>query len=166
LVAGTGLGRSSLYNAFGSKHGLYEQALRRYSAITTSNIALVSEPGPVRERIRCLLVRIAEDELRDVERNGCMMANATLELAGRDEIVADIVAQNFLRLENALASVLKRAQENGEIGADREPRALARFFVSTIQGLRVYGKGSPPQGRRQRLHDVIEVAIGAMEGVP
>lgn len=28
LVDGTGLGRGSLYNAFGSKQGLYEAALR------------------------------------------------------------------------------------------------------------------------------------------
>lgn len=164
LVAGTGLGRSSLYNAFGSKHGLFEQALRRYYELTASNIALLSGSGAVKERIRRLLIRIVDDELGEAERPGCMVANAALELAGHDDIVAEIVAQNFLRLEKALERVLKCAQEDGEIGPNKNPRALARFFVNTIQGLRVLGKGSASQGRRQRLIDVVNVAISAMEG--
>ena len=51
LVDGTGLGRGSLYNAFGSKQGLYEAALRRYHALTAANLDLLARPGNARERI-------------------------------------------------------------------------------------------------------------------
>jgi TetR/AcrR family transcriptional repressor of nem operon len=162
LIDGTGLARSSLYNAFESKHGLYEHALRRYHELTVSNIELLSEPGPVKALVRQLMMRIVEDELGDADQRGCLAANATLELAGQDEVVAEIVSQNFLRLEKALERALVRAQESGEIDAHNSPRAVARFVVATIQGLRVLSKGSSRQGRRQRLLDVVNVAIDAI----
>jgi len=59
LVEGTGLGRGSLYNAFGRKYGLYEFALKLYYyEITASNMAILSEDGTVRELIRRLLIKI------------------------------------------------------------------------------------------------------------
>ena len=162
LVEGTGLSRSSLYSAFESKHGLYQQALRRYQNITETNVALLSEPGPARHLIQQLLMRIVEDELGDARQRGCLVANATLELAGHDESVAKLVDQNFVRLEKALEQVLARGQHEGDIAADKSPRAMARFIVSTMQGLRVLSKGSARTARRQRLLDVVEVALGAL----
>ena len=162
LVEGTGLSRSSLYSTFESKQGLYQQALRRYEAVTTANVELLSGPGPVKELVRQLLMRIAEDELSDPQRRGCLVANATLELAGQDEAVAELVSHNFRRLQKALEKLILRGQQAGEINADKAPRALARFFVNTMQGMRVLGKGSTPQHRRSCLQDVIDVAMAAL----
>lgn len=162
LVDGTGLSRSSLYNAFENKHGLYEHALRRYHDLTASNIALLQESGSVRKLIQQLLLRIVNDELSDTGQRGCLAANASLELAGQDESIAKLVSLNFLRLEKALERALIRGQENGEILAHKKPRALARFVVNTIQGLRVLSKGSAHQNRRQRLLDVVDIAMDAL----
>ena len=162
LVDGTGLSRSSLYNAFENKHGLYEHALRRYHDLTASNIALLQESGSVRKLIQQLLLRIVNDELSDTGQRGCLAANASLELAGQDESIAKLVSLNFLRLEKALERALIRGQENGEILAHKKPRALARFIVNTIQGLRVLSKGSAHQNRRQRLLDVVDIAMDAL----
>lgn len=159
LVEGTGLSRSSLYGTFESKQGLFQQALRCYQAVTTANVQLLAGPGSPKELIRQLLLRIAEDELGDPQRRGCLVANATLELAGHDEAVAELVAHNFRRLQQALESLIERGQQAGEVAAGKNPRALARFFVNTMQGLRVLGKGSPPGLRRQCLLDVIDVAL-------
>ena len=89
------------------------------------------------------------------------MANATLELAGQDQAVAELVAHNFRRLQKALEKLILRGQQAGEIAADKAPRALARFFVNTMQGMRVLGKGST-QHRRSCLLDVIDVAMAAL----
>ncbi|VVO28364.1 TetR/AcrR family transcriptional regulator [Pseudomonas fluorescens] len=162
LVDGTGLSRSSLYNAFENKHGLYEHALRRYHDLTAANVALLQESGSVKGLIQQLLMRIVNDELSDTGQRGCLAANATLELAGQDESVAELVSRNFLRLEKALERALIRGQAEGEIATHKKPRALARFIVNTIQGLRVLSKGSAHHNRRQRLLDVVEVAIDAL----
>ncbi|OLF55845.1 TetR/AcrR family transcriptional regulator [Pseudomonas chlororaphis] len=162
LVEGTGLSRSSLYNAFESKNGLYQQALRRYHQLTEVNVALLSQAEPAPALVRQLLMRIVEDEMGDTRQRGCLVANATLELAGQDPAVAALVSQNFQRLERALEQLVTRGQQEGEIAPEKNPRALARFFVSTIQGMRVLSKGSAPQERRERLMDVVEVALAAL----
>lgn len=162
LVEGTGLSRSSLYSTFENKQGLYQQALLRYQALTTSNVELLAEPGPVKALIERLLMRIVEDELGEGRQRGCLVANATLELAGHDEAVAELVAHNFLRLQKALEKLIVRGQQTGEIPAGKKPRALARFFVNTIQGMRVLSKGSTPHNRRQCLLDVVNVAMATL----
>lgn len=125
LVEGTGLSRSSLYSSFESKQGLYQQALRRYQAVTASNVALLSESGSAKALVRKLLMRIVEDELEDAQRRGCLAANASLEMAGHDAQVAELVAQNLLLLENALERLIARGQKEGDIATGRNPRALA-----------------------------------------
>ncbi len=162
LVEGTGLSRSSLYNAFDSKHGLYTCALKRYQQMTTANIELLAGDAPAPERVRRLLMKIVDNELQDGQRLGCLAANASLEMAGQDPVVAQLVAQNFRRIEAALEQVLLRGQEQGHIAAHKSPRALASFVVCTVQGLRVLGKGSLPDERRQRLLDVVEVALAGL----
>ncbi|WP_223502690.1 TetR/AcrR family transcriptional regulator [Pseudomonas sp. BF-R-24] len=162
LVDGTGLSRSSLYNAFENKHGLYEHALRRYHDLTASNITLLQESGSVKALIQQLLLRIVNDELSDTGPRGCLAANASLEMAGQDKSIAELVSLNFLRLEKALEQALTRGQKTGEILAHKKPRALARFIVNTIQGLRVLSKGSAHQNRRQRLLDVVDITMDAL----
>ncbi|UZM15822.1 TetR/AcrR family transcriptional regulator [Pseudomonas kielensis] len=162
LVDATGLSRSSLYNAFENKHGLYAQALRRYHELTARNITLLQEPGPVKELVRRLLMRIVNDELDGSAQRGCLAANAALELAGPDDSITELLAGNFLRLEKALEQALLRGQAEGEIASQKNPRALARFIVNTIQGLRVLSKGSARHQRRQRLLDVLDITLDAL----
>lgn len=163
LVDGTGLSRSSLYSTFQNKQGLYQKALQRYELLTTlNNVKLLSGSGSPKALIRQLLINVVEDELNDSEHKGCLVANACLELAGHDEDVAQFVVSNLQKLQHALENLLIKAQQSGEISSTQNPRALASFFVNTIQGLRVLGKGSPLEQRKQCLMDVVEVALNVL----
>lgn len=163
LVDGTGLSRSSLYSTFQNKQGLYQTALQRYELLTThNNVKLLSGSGSPKALIRQLLVNVVEDELNDSEHKGCLVANACLELAGHDEDVAQFVVSNLQKLQHALEILLIKAQQSGEIPSTQNPRALASFFVNTIQGLRVLGKGSPLEQRKQCLMDVAEIALNVL----
>lgn len=159
LVEGTGLSRSSLYNAFDSKHGLYTCALKRYQEQSNANITLLAQDAPAKALVRQLLLRIVDDELDDTQRLGCLAANAALEVAGQDPVVAELVAQNFRRVEAALERLLRRGQAEGDIDPGKNPAALASFVVCTVQGLRVLGKGSAPDERRERLLNVLEIVL-------
>src|SRR2546423_12835681 len=53
LASAAGIGVSSLYNAFGSKHELFLCVLRRYAANEPAHLLrLLDEPGPGRGRVR------------------------------------------------------------------------------------------------------------------
>jgi len=163
LVDGTGLSRSSLYSTFQSKQGLYQKALQRYELLTTlNNVEFLGGSGSPKALIRQLLVNIVEDELNDSEHKGCLIANACLELAGHDEDVSKFVISNLQKIQHALENLLIKAQQSGEISSTQNPRALASFFVNTIQGLRVLGKGSPLEQRKQCLMDVVEIALNVL----
>jgi TetR/AcrR family transcriptional repressor of nem operon len=160
LVDATGLGRSSLYNAFAGKHQLYEQALRRYLEHNTeADVALLDRPGPVKERVRELLLGVVDAELGDPMHRGCLAVNAAIELAGKDEAVTVAVRRVFARVEEALVMALERGQRDGEIAPERSPRALARFVLNAIYGLRVLGKAATD---RAPLLDVVEATVSAL----
>lgn len=162
LVDATGLSRSSLYNTFEGKHGLFQFALKRYHGQTARNVAMLEQPGSARERVRELMLDIVTDELAGADTCGCLIANTSLELRGQDREVVNLLEGHFGALETALTALMLRGQQQGELRAGASPQALARFVVATIQGLRVMGRGSADSDQAQRLHDVVDIALGAL----
>lgn len=160
----TKLSRSSLYNSFGSKHGIFQYALRRYHEHTAALVAMLAKDGPALDRVRELLNSIVLDELRDDSCSGCLVANTALELGGRDKVVTELLGEHFAVLESALASLMQRGQKQGVIDRKKSPVVLARFIVATIQGLRVVARvcASDDARRSRRLREVVEVAITAL----
>ncbi len=160
LVDGTGLGRGSLYHAFASKQRLFEEALRRYEDTSATRVEeMLAGPGTIRERIRRVLMDVVEDETAEApDHRGCLAVNAALELGGIDEEVTARVRHNFERVENALYVEFAAARQEGEIGATRDPRALAQFTLAAMYGLRVLGRTAD----RQVLTRIAETTIQAL----
>lgn len=161
LCRSTGLGRGSLYNAFGSKHGLYEQAIRRYAGTrAAAQLAMLAEPGqPVREKLRDLMLGVIEADLADPGRRGCLALNAATEPSGRTETVAVLVHQQFQDLEQALVALIELGQRSGELATDRPAVEVARTFQSTYYGLRALAKVTDD---RKALLDVVAGALAAL----
>ncbi|NUT92108.1 MAG: TetR/AcrR family transcriptional regulator [Saccharothrix sp.] len=160
LCARTGLGRGSLYNAFGSKHGLYERALRRYAEVGFGAQAeILDGPGGVKQRLRALMVAVIDTDLDDPSKRGCLAVNAAVDAGGTDDVVAEQVLRQFSRFEAAVCEVIARGQRDGEVAADVDPLVAARLFVSAYYGLRVLGKVVRD---RRVLEDVVEGALARL----
>jgi|SRR5690606_8665958 len=147
LVEHLGIGRGSLYATFGDKHQLYPAALRRYQETQPPVVELLSQPGPVLPAVRALVERYAEEAACDTERRGCMLVNAATERLPADRQVARVVEAGWDTLETALTAALIRARAQGELSPDKDPRALARFLLVVLQGIRVVGKGEASASR-------------------
>lgn len=157
LVEHLGIGRASLYATFGGKHDLFLKALERYVQTRDPNLVeLLSQPGPALPAVRALVELYTEDAIGDRDRRGCMIVNAAAGLLPDDQPVARFVEASWTGLETALTSALIRARAQGEISAEADPRALARFLLVFLQGLRVMGKG---QGGPARLRDAAAQAL-------
>src|ERR1700751_63031 len=114
LVDALGIGKGSLYNAFGSKHELFELALRRYrDSQGAALLEMLEEPGPVKARLRKPLGVLAEMAVAAPKRRGCMAVNAAAELAGTDEPVTDLVRRMFDRMEEAFRWLVEEGQRTG-----------------------------------------------------
>lgn len=157
LVDATGLKRGSLYAAFGSKAGLFAAAMERYMA-GTSVRRILENAGerPVREVLRELFDELVAHGAGDRARRGCLITNTAVELSPHNKEIASRIADNLHDMEDRLADLLTRGQERGEIDAARDPRALARYLVSSIQGLRVMSKIVP---ERRALEDIAATTL-------
>ena len=161
LVDHLGIGRGSLYATFGSKHELYLKALDRYLRSRDPDpIALLGRPGPALPAVRTLVRTYAEEAARDARRRGCMVVNAAMERVPGDALVTQRVQASWRALERALAAALTRARDQGELAADKDPAAIARFLLVVLQGLRVVGKAGPGAAR---LRDTAELALSVLD---
>ncbi|MFE9043376.1 TetR/AcrR family transcriptional regulator [Streptomyces sp. NPDC007818] len=157
LCASTGLGPSSLYNAFGDKRSLYLRALGRYHETSTAEqVALLQRPGPVKERLRRLMVHAVDADLDEAGRRGCFTINAAVEAPVHDQEVRDLAARSFDQVADALRAALAEGSRTGEIRASGDLRALARRVQSTYYGLRVLAR---VQRDRQALLDTVESTL-------
>ena len=161
LVDRLGIGRASMYGTFGSKHELYLKALDRYLLKQDpSPLEFLSRPGPALPLVRALVQRYAEEGATGESRRGCMIVNAAIERLPGDEQVARRIEIAWDALEMALASALHRAQAQGELSRDKNPRAIARFLLVFLQGLRVVGKARCDP---ERFRDAAREALRVLE---
>ncbi|TQM69788.1 TetR family transcriptional regulator [Actinomadura hallensis] len=161
LVEHLGIARASIYATFGGKHDLYVKALERYLQTRDPDVAeVLSQPGPALPAVRALVESYAEESAHDPRRRGCMVVNAAVELMPRDPQIARRVEASWDTVETALTSALTRARAQGEISADKDPRALARFLLVMMQGMRVLGRAHPEPGR---LRDAAAQALAALD---
>ncbi len=158
LCAATGLGRSSIYNTFASKHDLFEKALRHYTGWRNAEFAeLMASEVPVKEKIKTLLWWSVDPD--PDEPAGCLVINTLVELAPHDPHIADLLRRDTDLRVQAIRSALETARLRGEIGADKDPLALAHFVTATINGLGVANRGG---ASRAALESIANVALGAI----
>ncbi|MEU5079946.1 MULTISPECIES: TetR/AcrR family transcriptional regulator [Streptomyces] len=154
LVDALGIGKGSLYNTFGSKHALFEQALRRYrDSQAVILLEMLEEPGPVKARLRKALEFLAEPDLAAPDRRGCMAVNVAAELARTDETAAELVRRMFDRTEDAFRALIEEGQRSGEIAPGRDPVALGSLLLNTAMGLRFMARIAEGSDRLARVID-------------
>src|SRR4051794_574257 len=152
LLDAIGVGKGSFYNAFGSKHALFEQALRRYGDERVAGLARrFAEPGPVRLRIKRYLERLAAPENEKTLRRGCFAANTAAELGRRDPVATKIASVTFERMEGVLEATLAEGQKRGELDGALDPKAIASLLLATLVGISVREKVDSPAARTKRI---------------
>ncbi|MFJ2769703.1 TetR/AcrR family transcriptional regulator [Streptomyces sp. NPDC087300] len=162
LVEELGIGRASIYATFGNKHDLYLKALERYGE-NQDPVLLgeLSAPGPALPAVRAVVRRFGAESTSDKDRlTGCFITNTAAELAPHDAAAARCVERSWERIETLLHSALVRAQAQGELPRDRDPRTLARMLLVLMQGLRVVGKASEDPAR---VRDAVEQALKLLD---
>lgn len=160
LVSRMKINRGSLYDTFGDKHSLYLTALDHYRDQQVSQrlkSLLKSNQGI--EAIRQFFGDLVTFWCGDRGCQGCFMVNSTVELAIHDDEAAGKIAAHMAAVEDAFYRTLLRAQKQGELQSQRDPRALARYLVNSANGLCVMAKVSPD---RAVLEDIVTVTLSVL----
>jgi TetR/AcrR family transcriptional repressor of nem operon len=163
IVAATGVQRGSLYAAFGSKENLYLVALDQYRRQMSQPLIDALRAGrPLRPLLRDTLLSLVDAAVEADGGRSCLIVGAAVERLPVDAHVAGRVRATVSAIEDALADALTAAQQHGDLDPGQDPRALARFFVMTIQGLRVLGVIQPD---RRALTDAVDTALTVLRPV-
>jgi len=141
LLQATGLSRSSLYAAFGDKHGLFLLALDRYigNALARIDQEMDGQRDPW-DGLRLFLSGYVQRNSGAKGRKGCLVVATAMELAGKDADVERRIRGFFQAVEARLADTFERAQKEGTLADGLAPRDAARMLLAMVEGLRVIAK--------------------------
>jgi TetR/AcrR family transcriptional repressor of nem operon len=143
LTAATGLGKGSLYGAFGDKHGLFMLALDDYITSAMGDVrAQLRDPAySAYDRLARHIRAQAKAIAADTARRGCMMAKSAAELSATDDAVEQAVERAYTDWRAELVECIKAAQRDGAIERKRNAQALATTLLSFMRGQEALHKG-------------------------
>ena len=160
LCAATGIGRSSLYAAFGNKRNLLLKSLDHYLERGAARIAGALSRPPLRKALAGLLNDFIDGIVAGPGRRGCFIGNCAAELPRGDRgamaRVSDALARNTAIFRDALVA----AKGRGELPPKADAEALSRFLIASIQGMRLIGKANP---NRATLQDVAKTMLRCLD---
>ncbi len=166
LSRATGLGQSSLYNAFGSKDGLFAECLGVYLDEAQGRLVgiLDDTTHDVMHRIEALLVAIASEEVERSARGGprgCLAVNTVAEFADDPDARATIerVGRDTRERLELLANALRIGQAVGEVTTDISADGLAAYVNAAIAGLRISSQGG---ANPETLYEIVTATMRAL----
>lgn len=164
LVAELGVNRKSMYTEFGSKQGLFEAALERYSHEHLSAVlAPIEAPTAGIEAIREAFASYASASDGWVRGRGCLLCNTAVERAALDPGAGRYVAAYLDRLTKAFRHALNNGQQSGQIDADADLDELAAFFTMALIGVVACIRAEAPP---EQVRAACRVATSLLDAPP
>lgn len=138
LTAALGLSPSSLYAAFGSKAGLFEEAVRTYAERYRAIYATaMTEPDLAGVLDHVLRGSVEEFTQPSAEHPGCLVSSAVLADSPDTVDVRARIDALHEDLERMLRERVARAVADGELPAGTDPAAVAGLVQAVWHGLSV-----------------------------
>lgn len=131
----------SIYATFGSKEGLYKEALALYTDRGISRLlecrSNASSPiSALRQFVKQSVI-----DTRSIAPSGmCMLLKTVSELTNENEELLAAAKQSLKKMESGFEQLLLEAQAMGEIDSNKEAAQLARHVQIQISGLRAYAR--------------------------
>ena len=147
LESALGLSQSSIYNAFGSKRGLFLSALLRYEALITRDLLEPLETSSdgleaIDGFFKSLGFWVTHDG-----RRGCMLVNLMAEDGGATDEITSRLTGYRRRVRSALRSAFRRSGSRDSATND----ARADLLVGLVLGINVAARGGAPSIELRRM---------------
>lgn len=157
LLEGMGIGRQSLYGAFGDKRGLFLEALRRYAASSLAQMREALSAGTPAEGIGAALL-VGLGSSNDLE-SGCLGVGSVVEFSRSDPEINALNDTASMAVVAAFAARVRDGIEAGELDAGLDPDAAGRMLLVLRSGLKVAARGGASDSE---LCDAAQVALRSL----
>ncbi|MFE7185889.1 TetR/AcrR family transcriptional regulator [Streptomyces erythrochromogenes] len=162
IAQATGLGKGSLYGAFGDKGKLFHRVFGDWCTAVAEVAEAQMAGGPDAEalaRLSGYVHLMAENTASDTERRGCLLAKGAAELAQHDPTVAARSAETMTKLLTLLRAEISAAQRHGDIDSTADPERLAALLLTVVRGIEAVGKaGLDPE----TLRNIADTALAVL----
>ncbi|MCA6105676.1 TetR/AcrR family transcriptional regulator [Bradyrhizobium cenepequi] len=159
LTTAMGIASPSLYAAFGCKEELFRQALQLYSATEGPEIwAGTATAHTAYEAVESYLMQTARAFTRRNRPLGCLVVLSALHATEQSETVRrELIAMRAQNVED-LRRRLQDGVASGEISAEADLAAIARYYVTVQQGMSIQARDG---ATRRELEHVARAALAA-----
>ncbi len=162
LTNAMGVTPPTLYAAFGSKEQLYAEVLLHYVAIGEQGRAQSLGTATTAYALIKQYLHLAAIHFTDPTKPaGCMLQTASLYCAVENEGARATASTLRATTFALLVEKLEWAKATGELPADSNPQALARFYNAMIQGMSVQAIDGATAAD---LTEFVEIALAAWPG--
>jgi AcrR family transcriptional regulator len=152
LTGAIGIAPPSLYAAFGSKAGLYREALDRYTALPGALDGMAN--AETMEQAVSGLLGAAIDAVIADER-GCMISTGLVEGAAAHQELARELTERRSGLRSRIADGLKHWLD------DKEAGRVAAYLLAVQQGIAVQARDGATRDELLGIRDEVMVGISA-----
>lgn len=137
LVDKMGVNRASLYDTFGNKRALFNQALHWYGEHSLQVVRQVLHtPGSPMAAVERLITLPLTDN-QTAPQYGCFLNNTAVELGPHDPELAEKIRYFWQALEAELKITFDRAVAADELRTDTDTQWLANLCNTLMQGIAV-----------------------------
>jgi AcrR family transcriptional regulator len=158
LTEAMGINSPSLYAAFGNKENLFRKALDRYTNERSSFMEKALAAPTAREAVEAILRDSVAFMTERGHPKGCLVAQSALTCGDAAEPIKRELISRRMATETAIRERFKRAVAEGDLPADADPAALARYIMTVNQGMSVQAASG---ASRAELAEVAEIALKA-----
>ncbi len=158
LTLAMGINPPSLYAAFGNKEGLFRKALDRYTERHEGFLREALARPKARDGIAALLSKMADALTDKSNPPGCLLVQGIAGAGDHAKCIRNQLSARRAANEKTIRERLKRAKAEGELPANADPAALARFVATVTQGMAVQAAGGASRAELRRVADTAMAA--------
>lgn len=155
LTEATALSRSSLYQRFGDKDGLFNECLRLYTDRVLRRMNSIQSESS-RVRIEALLREFFPDSAETDHPKGCLLSRSLTEQVDLTAAGKMTMNEGICQQRQVLLKILEKGQQTGEIAQDVELDLLAWYYFGILQSV----VNLPSAGAsRQTLSKLVDISM-------
>jgi AcrR family transcriptional regulator len=156
LTRAMGINRSSLYACFGDKETLFRRVIARYAGGPGAFVGEALKLPTARAVVAAILHGAVKLMADPTHPRGCLSLQGGLACSSGAEAVKQAMINWRKRGESEIYKRMKRARTEGDLGANVNPKDLARYISVVLNGLGVQAANGATSAEMTRA---VEMAL-------
>ena len=128
----------SIYAQFGSKEGLFKEAIKHYLTMSLTQLANSVDTSVSKVEGLKSFIKTAVTRNESAPSNMCMLVKTISELTQDNSALLSAAKQALNTVEKEFSNLIAQAQEEGELDKSVDPTRLAKILQINIMGMRMY----------------------------